>query len=308
MNINKKQIYIFIIVVLLIVSVVYYFRGLSAKIKEIPEAEKPVLAARTISIGTVSDDAVGEIKLFQPTVDYIAARLSDDQTKYKGEVIVGKNMETISNLSKEGKLDIYVDSPFPSIIVARKSGMVPFLRRWKGGEALYHTVFIVKNNSIINSTNDFIGKTFASEDEGSTTSYMMPKAYLIQKGLNVNQTQENAIRFVFTGGKENTPIWVIQEKADIGAMNNPEFEKIPPNIKSQLRIVDRTIDLPRHIVSHRQDMDPAIVEKIGWILINMDKDPEGIEILKNFENTKKYDPISMDEINDIAKIVDTLDK
>lgn len=308
MNISKKQIYIFIIVVLLLISVGYYFRGSSVEIKSIPEAGKPLIVTRTISIGTVGDNAVNEIKLFQPTVDYIAASLGDDQTEYKGEVKVAKNMEAISDLLKEQKLDLYVDSPFPAIIIARKSGMVPFLRRWKDGVPVYHTVFIVKNDSTINSSNDFNGKTIASEDEGSTTSYLMPKIYLIQKGFNVNQTQDNSIRFVFTGGKQNTPIWVIERKADIGAMNNLDFEKIPPNIKSELRVIERTIDLPRHIVSHRPDMDPATVEKIRRILINMDKDPEGIEILKNFQNTKKYDPISMDEISDIGKIVGILDK
>lgn len=308
MNISKKQVYIFILVVLFIISIGYYFRDSSVEIKNIPEAGKPLLVTRTISIGTVGDNAVNEIKLFQPTVDYIAARLGDNQTEYKGEVKVAKNMETILVLLKERKLDIYVDSPFPTIIVARKSGVVPFLRRWKDGEPVYHTVFIVKNDSTINPTNDFNGKTIASEDEGSTTSYLMPKAYLIQKGFNVNQTQDNSIRFVFTGGKQNTPIWVIEGKADIGAMNNIEFEKISHNIKSKLRVIERTTDLPRHIVSHRADMDPATVEKIRGILINMDKDPEGIEILKNFQNTKKYDPIPMDEINDIGNIVDILDK
>jgi hypothetical protein len=40
--------------------------------------------------------------------------------------------------------------------------------------------------------------------------------------------------------------------------------------------------------------------------MDMDKDPQGIEILKNFEETKKYDTISMDEINNTEKMVDLL--
>ena len=308
MNINDKHIYVYILVVLLIVSIGYYFhKGSPVKTEEITETENPLKDARTIRVATVGDNAFKEIKLFQPTADYIAARLSDYQTVYKGEVIVAKNIETISNISQEQKLDLYIDSPFPTIIVSRKSGMVPFLRRWKNGEAQYHTVFIVKNGSSINSTNDFHGKTIASEDEGSTTSYLMPRAYLIQKGFNVDRIGENPIKFVFTGGKENTPLWVIEGKADIGAVSNLEFEKIPGNIKTELRVIERTVDLPRHIVSHRSGMEPATVEKIQKILIDMDRDVEGIEILKNFQNTKKYDIISMDEINDTGKIVDLLE-
>lgn len=308
MNISRKQIYLCIIIILSVVSIAYYFyQGTSVKMEDIPKAEKSQPVTKTIWIGTIGDDAFKETQLFQPTANYIAARLSDNQTVYKGEVIIAKNFETISNISKEQKLDIYIDSPFPSIIVARKSGMVPFLRRWKDGVEQYHTVFIVKNNSSIRSITDFKGKTVASEDESSTTSYLMPKAYFIQNGFIVDQTQENSIKFVFTGGKENTPLWVIEGKADIGAMSNLEFDKIPPNIRYGLRVIERTIDLPRHIVSHSPDMEPAMIENVQKIFIDMDKDAKGIEILKNFQNTKKYDPISMDVINNISHIIDLLE-
>jgi len=68
--------------------------------------------------------------------------LSDNKTTYKGKVIIAKNIENISYLLREQKLDLYIDSPFPTIIVNEKSGSVPFLRRWKHGVAEYHTVFL----------------------------------------------------------------------------------------------------------------------------------------------------------------------
>jgi len=207
---------------------------------------------------------------------------------------------------REQKLDLYVDSPFPTIIVARKSNSIPFLRRWKNGVAEYHTLFFVKKSSSIYSIDDFDGKTIVSEDPASTTSYLMPMAYLIHRGFNINQSQKNSIRFVFSGGEENSPLWILEGKADVGAMNNVEFENIPDAIKSQLKIIDRTVDVPRHIVSHRSDMGPAKVDKIRKILMDMDKETEGIEILKNFDGTKKFDMISMDDINNTEKMVDIL--
>lgn len=58
-----------------------------------------------------------------------------------------------------------------------------------------------------------------------------------------------------------------------------------------MKVIDRTIDVPRHVVTHRSELDPVLVERIEQILMDMDKDPEGIEILKNFKNTTKYDEI-----------------
>lgn len=306
MGINKKQIYLFIIVVLLVGSIWFFYTILSGKTRtDTKKDEESLTATKTISIGTIGDNAFKEIELLQPTADYIAVRLSDNQTKYKGKVIIAKNIDNISDMLREQKLDLYVDSPFPTIMVARKSGSLPFLRRWKYGVAEYHTVFFVKKGSSIHSINDFNGKTIASEDPASTASYLMPMAYLIHRGFNINQSQ-NGIRFVFSGDEENTPLWILGGKADVGAMNNVDFEKIPDAIKSQMKIIDRTIDVPRHIVSRRSDMEPATADKIQQILVDMDKDPQGIEILKNFEETKKYDTISMDEINNTEKMVDLL--
>ena len=309
MNINNKQIYLFIIVTLLILLTSYFFiQGSSIqKVEDIQKAEETDTLTRTISIGTIGDDAVTDIKLFQPTADYIAARLSYNGTIYFGKVIIVKNMDNMSNMLKRQELDLYVGTPFPTIMIARKSGIVPFLGQWKNGVAHYHTLFFVRDDSYINSTNDFEGKTIASEDEASTASYLMPKAYLIQKGFKINQTMENSIKFVFSGGEKNTPVWIIEGKADIGAMNNIAFEKIPENIKSKLRVIERSIDMPQNIVSYRRDMEPASVEKIQKILLDMDKDPQGIEILKNFENTKKYERISMEEMNNLGRMVDLLE-
>lgn len=283
----------------------YFIQGSSIQTGEdIQKAEETDTQVKTISIGTIGDDASTKIKFLQPTADYIASQLADNGTIFKGKVIIVRDMENMSKILDRQELDLYFDSPFPSIIIAQKSGTVPFLRRWKNGVAQYHGLFIVINDSPINSTNDFGGKIIAGEDKASTTSYLMPKALLIQKNHSFDQTSENSIRFIFSGEDKNTPVWVLEGKADIGVMNNIEFEKIPRNIKSRLRVIEKTEDIPRQIVSHRKDMEPALIEKIRNILIEMDKDPQGIEILDKFEKTKKYEPITIEDMNNLEQMVD----
>jgi phosphonate transport system substrate-binding protein len=288
---------------------------------------EPMKTVNTIRIGTVDVDAVKQIMKFQPTADYIAAKISNETTQYKGQVIIPSTVNDMIKLLKEQRIDLYFESPFTIALVDNESGAVPFLLRWKEGVAQYHSIFIVKNNSSIKTLNDFVGKTIAFEAPESTSGYLLPKAYLVQKGfkligestesylvqgepviiskgLNTNSSSidwpsrngsnddNNTIRYIFAREDQNIPLWIVEGKADIGVISNVDFEQETyENVKSQLKIVDRTIDVPRHVVSYRSELEPALVQKIKNILLNMDKDAEGIKILRNFENSIKYEEI-----------------
>jgi phosphonate transport system substrate-binding protein len=307
---------------------------------------EPIMTTNTIRIGTVDVDAVKQIIKFQPTADYIAAKLSNNQTThYNGKVIITPTINDMINLLKEQKIDLYFESPFTIALVDKESGAVPFLLRWKEGVAQYHSIFIVKKNSPINTINDFVGKTIAFEAPESTSGYLLPKAYLVQKGFSLSgeatesyltqgraggvlsggsnitnssidesignsNSNNNTIRYVFAREDQNIPLWIVEGKADIGVISNVDIEQETyESVKSQLKIVDRTIDVPRHVVSHRSELDPVLVEKIKHMLVNMDKDQEGIKILKNFEETTKYEEIkNRDEtfkvINDMLKALE----
>jgi phosphonate transport system substrate-binding protein len=307
---------------------------------------EPIMTTNTIRIGTVDVDAVKQIIKFQPTADYIAAKLSNNQTThYNGKVIITSTVNDMINLLKEQKIDLYFESPFTIALVDKESGAVPFLLRWKEGVAQYHSIFIVKKNSPINTINDFVGKTIAFEAPESTSGYLLPKAYLVQKGFSLSgeatesyltqgraggvlsggsnitnssidesignsNSNNNTIRYVFAREDQNIPLWIVEGKADIGVISNVDIEQETyESVKSQLKIVDRTIDVPRHVVSHRSELDPVLVEKIKHMLVYMDKDQEGIKILKNFEETTKYEEIkNRDEtfkvINDMLKALE----
>ena len=285
---------------------------------------EPMKTVNTIRIGTVDVDAVTQMLKFQPTADYIAAKLSNETTQYKGQVIIPSTINDMIELLREQRIDLYFESPFTIALVGKESGAVPFLLRWKEGVTQYHSLFIVKNSSSIKTVNDFGGKTIAFEVPESTSGYLLPKAYLVQKGFkligqslesylahgepiiiskgpNINSSNidwsskdgsndGNTIRYIFAREDHNIPLWVVEGKADIGVISNVDLEhETYESIKSQLKIVDRTIDVPRHMVSYRSELEPDLVYKINTILLNMDKEPEGIKILRNFDNSTKYE-------------------
>ena len=294
------------LVIILIVVFVLFVASVNIKSSEKTDAQ-PMKTVNTIRIGTVDVDAVKHIMEFQPTADYIATKITNETTEYKGEVIIPSTVNEMAKLLKEQRIDLYFESPFTIALVDKESGAVPFLLRWKEGVAQYHSIFIVKNNSSIKTLNDFVGKTIAFEAPESTSGYLLPKAYLVQKGFKLvgepiagestknssNDDDNNIIRYVFAREDKNIPLWVAEGKVDIGAISNVDLEQeVYESVKSQLKIIDRTIDVPRHVVSHRSEMEPALVQKIKDVLLNMDKDPEGIEILRNFDNSTRYEEIN----------------
>jgi phosphonate transport system substrate-binding protein len=295
------------LVIILIVVFALFVASVNIKSSEKTDAQ-PMKTVNTIRIGTVDVDAVKQIMKFQPTADYIATKITNETTEYKGEVIIPSTVNEMANLLKEQRVDLYFESPFTIALVDNESGAVPFLLRWKEGVAQYHSIFVVKNNSSIKTLNDFAGKTIAFEAPESTSGYLLPKAYLVQKGFKLvaepiagestknssnDDNNNNIIRYVFAREDQNIPLWVVEGKADIGVISNVDFEQeVYESIKSQLKIIDRTIDVPRHVVSHRSEMEPALVQKIKDLLLNMDKDPEGIEILRNFDNSTRYEEIN----------------
>lgn len=311
MNINQKSVYIILTVILLAGLAVYYSNAESPdETQDIghPTNENNIPdPSGTITIGVIDDDAAKQIKRFQPTVDYIASKLGDNVTKYEGKVIVVKSIDNLTDLLIDGKVDLFMESPISGALIDKNSGSIPFLKRWKDGVGLYHSLFIVKNGSSIKTLDDFTGKTMVFEDPGSTSGYLLPKYYLIQNGFNVSQSPgEKNINYTFSGDDENTPAWIIEGKADIGIVSNIDFEKYPTTLKDKLKVISRTFDVPRHIVSHRAGLDPVIVERIKQILLDMDSDQQGIEILKNFQGTKKYEEISNDEILNSSQILDLI--
>lgn len=265
---------------------------------------------RYINIGAINDDAAKSIERFQPTTDYVAKRLSNDQITYAGRVVVvSKAAEMIEKLSKN-EVDIYFEGSFGAVAVNEATGASAELLRWKDGLSEYHSVFVVREDSDIRSIEDFKGRSIAFETPESTSSHLLPRAYLLDHGFGFHPADQStgltepsttALKYYFTGEDENTPYWVVENRVDIGAMSNINYGEIPPAVKASLRIVGETENVPRHVVSFRAGLDPSFVDAAKRILTEMESDPEGKVIMNDFQDTARYSEIP-DRENTLANI------
>lgn len=135
-------------------------------LKEISELTQPPSAEKTIVFADISDNPQKKIRRFQPLANYVAA--NSDQFE-QGKVKIAPDMNTIIAWLKSGEVDIYIDSPYPAMLAMNGAGAKPILRRWKKGNAEYHSLIFTMKDRQINSLSDLKGKTIAFEDPLSTT-------------------------------------------------------------------------------------------------------------------------------------------
>jgi len=279
-------------IVILIISGILAYNMLEQDLSQTIIETNPIEEyTNEIRIGTIGEDAVSLIHNFQPVADYLALKLSVDE-KYEGKVVIAKNMGDMIELINDQEIDLFVDSPITAVIISEQTESDPILRRWKDGVSEYHSVFFsIKDSGI--SINELFGKTIIFENRESSSGYFLPKSFLIENGVNLKQGNDNfdSMNYVFAGEDVNIPLWLLQDKGDVGVVSNIAYVEISEVYDDKFIILFETESIPRHIVIQRSDIDSILSEKIKQILINMDEDEEGIKILKDFKNTKKFDDI-----------------
>lgn len=258
------------------------------------------------SIGTVSDDAAKMIKRYQPTADYIAEKLSGEK-KIKGKVIITKTIDDMEELLINQEIDLYYDSPFPTIYLTEDTDAKVLVKRWKEKSESYNSVSFVKRDSEIQGMRDLPGTTIVFQAEESTTGFMLPLTKLLSKGYRIGYDMNNDINYVFSGDDENTAHWVVEGKGESGVISNLDFDDLPVELKQDLRIIWETEHVPRQLVIHRSDMNSERIENVKEILLSMHETQEGLEILEDFKHTSRYSDFDdEEEYNEIVNMLKSL--
>jgi phosphonate transport system substrate-binding protein len=294
--------------------------GAAASPTPTPVPTPTIVAMKNLVLADITDTPAKRIAAFQPVADYLGANLSEFGIG-GGEVKVAPDMDTMMKYLKNGDVDIYFDSPYPTYILAQRTGAQPVLRRWRDGVSEYSTVFFVKKDSPISSVNDLKGKMVAFKEVYSTSGYLLPKAYLIEHSLKpVEKSTTDAalasdeVGYVFSNADDNIIQWVISGKAAAGAVDNLSFKKLPEETRAALTVLAETEFVPRQVMVVRAGLDPALVQAIKALMIDLDKTPDGQAILKKFQTTTKFDEFpggpqtAFARIKEITKIIDDYDQ
>ena len=254
----------------------------------------------TIIIGTVVPDPTEDDKKIgqaRPLADYLAQRLSAFGIT-RAEVLLTRSPVELAKLMRQGKIDVYYDTIFPSFVVNKLADSQLFLARHKKGVERYHAVIFVKGESGIGSLDDLQGKMIAFEDPGSTSAYFLPKAELLKRGYTLTEKSNpedavgpNEIGYYFTLSDEQVVADVINGVASAGGQQEREiYAYLDANgqPKESAEILFNTSEVYRAVLSVRKDLDPGLVVALKEVLLGMDGTAEGRAALDAFSKTKKF--------------------
>ena len=263
---------------------------------------------RMLVFGRVHDDPVRSIRDRQEFVDYMAKKLAPLGIS-GGRILVVEKMQALSQALKDGKVDLFHDSVVPTLMLSKWAGSVPILRQWKYGEADYEGVIVVQKNSGINSLADLKGKVIAFEEPHSTSASILPRMLLEENKLKLEQVKSpgtakpDSVGFIY--GADGSSVNVLMTgRVDAATTITREIERLKPEVRDALKVIGKTVSVPRQLIAVRKDLDPKIVKGLKEILVHMDTDPEGQGVLKRQQNTTKIDeipPRSLDQLKHITR-------
>ena len=281
-----------------------------------PTAPPEVEPSQIITLGDIDpDEPVKKINRFTPLADYLVQHLAEYSIA-DGRVVIADNIEEMGRFMRDGTVDIYFDSPFPTLAVQDLSGSRIILRRWKKGLVSYSSTYIALRDGDVRSVDDFLGKVMAFEEPRSTSGFILPAGTLVQRGFALRRVDgpdaevaPDEIGYYFSRDEENTVELVRLGVVAGGGVSNQDYDDLPEELKELVVTFDKTIKVPRQLVSLRDGLDPALVAKIGELLIGLDQTDEGRGILEGLKKTKKFDPLPSDSearLTELKKLMDLI--
>jgi phosphonate transport system substrate-binding protein len=151
------------------------------------------------------------------------------------------------------------------------------------GVSSYYGMIFTRKDSGITSIEQMKGKRFAFVDKATTAGYLLPLKYFNDYG--VHDYDQYLSETYFTGTHEDAIYDVLEKRADVGAAKNTVYFRLArsnPRILDELNILAQSPDVPSNALAFRSNLDEAMRSSIVRTLLEMDQDPEGRKILKNF--------------------------
>ncbi len=262
-------------------------------------------------IGKVSEDPKKHYGNLKPIADY-AVRHMGDLGVTESKVLFARDNRMMINFLNQGKVDWVTETPFSAMEFVNQTGAKILLRRWKKGVPEYRTVFFALKTSGIKSLTDLKGKTIAFEDPGSTSSFLLPSATLIQSGLQLvelatprEKPPAHMVGYVFSRNEVNAPAWVYRGFVDAAAFSNLDWEdrdRMLDSIRDQVEIFYQTPAVPRALELVRKNLSPQIAVRLKQVLLRADSDPKAAAALKAYKKTTRFDELGTDDMERIQHI------
>ena len=283
-----------------ILILVYFCLVLITPAREIEAQTKATSEHSIFTIGLIPEHNIfNQIERYEPLAYYLSKKIGKN-IKLK---VLTRYGNIIDNFVSHN-LDAAFLGSFTYALAHTKLGVEPIARPVNmDGSSTYYGLIFVRKDSGIRSIKDMHGKRFAFVDRATTAGYLLPLAFFKMSGIEDYKT---FFKETYFAGTHKDAIYdVLNKKADIGAAKNTMFYRLASKDKrllNDLVFLARSPDVPENGLAVRKGVDNTIKLKLKQALINMHRDPEGIDTLKKF-GAKKFIETSDDDYSSVYEYV-----
>lgn len=221
------------------------------------------------------------IKNNKPLEEYLEAKLSK-----RIELIVTTDYSSMIEAMRHGRIDLAYFGPLSYVLARQKSEIEPFAALRSKGSTTYQSVLIANTAAGINSTSDIRGKNMAYGDKVSTSSHLIPKSILAEKGLEAKRDYQEH----FVGSHDAVAMAVQNGHAQAGGLSRPIFEALLERKildPARVKVLEYSKPFPQYPWTMRSNLKPELKEKIRAAFLEL-KEPA---ILKPFK-AEGFGPIA----------------
>jgi phosphonate transport system substrate-binding protein len=213
------------------------------------------------------------IKNNQPLKDYLEKTLGKTI-----ELIVTTDYSSMIEAMRHGRLDLAYFGPLSYVLARQKSEIEPFVALKTKGSTTYQSVVIANSAAGVSRIEDIKGKNMAYGDKVSTSSHLIPKSVLAEKGLEVGRDYKEH----FVGSHDAVAIAVQNGHAQAGGLSRPIFESLVERKMVSLdkvKVLEYSKPFPQYPWTLRSNLKPELKAKIRAAFLDL-KEPAVLKAFK----------------------------
>lgn len=226
-------------------------------------------------------------------------KLLGDKLGIPVKVSVSTDYNTIIEAMASNKVDVGFLPPTAYVLAKEKGAAEVILQAQRFGvndetgaptEQLadsYKSMIIVKKDSPIQSVEDLKGKKIAYQNVTSSAGYVWPAALLLDRGIDpLKDVQPITVK-----GHDQGVLAVLNGDVDAAAIFQDARNTVAkdyPTVFEDTRVLAFTEPIPNDTIAVRTDMNADWTAKIKQAFIDIGKDPQGHEIIKEIYTHEGY--------------------
>jgi phosphonate transport system substrate-binding protein len=213
-------------------------------------------------------------------------------------LVIAHDVPDMARRVASGEVDAVIEGVFPTLWIARRThALDPALLAWRKGQREYRSVFFVRKDSPVRRLDDLRGRLLALEAPRSTSAFALPLATLQLHGLRASPDSGAAgggaaVRYVLAGSEANQGYWVLRGRADAGAFNDGDWQRLPGTVRAELRIVHTPAPLLRWLVSFRKGLASDVRRAVQAAMTDMHRSEPGRDALQGAERIARFEPLT----------------